>query len=483
MGKRSLPVDRKTRKPYTGKLRLPMTPTLPQQKQNINDCDNKGPENMHAQLMAGAATVDVTPDEPHFLFGYPHVARRSTGVHDPLLASALFLSDGETAALFVAVDAIFVPKDLAARARRRIGDSIGVPTANVMTTATHTHSGPVTVKYLSNESDPVVPDPDPRFLQQMEDGIVAAAIAAHEAARPAEIGLAVADGSVVGGNRRDPAGPSNPRVPVLSVRTADDHAPIAAMLVCSMHPTVLHEDSTLLSGDFPALARQYLQRTVLGGCPVVYHTGPCGNQSPRHVVHGNTYAEAQRLGEALGNSVAAALAEVYYRSEISISCRRAIVNLPLREFPTEEEAARRLRQVRERLERLRREEAAPGTVRTAECDWFGAEETLVLARAAGGGALRDAAARCMPAEIQAIRLGQWTFVGWPGEVFVEFGLQVLENRPDCFVISLANGELQGYLVTAEATAEQGYEASNALFRSPDSGELLVRRTLELLDNW
>ncbi len=32
MGKRSLPVSRKTRKPCTGKLRLPMAPTFPQQK-------------------------------------------------------------------------------------------------------------------------------------------------------------------------------------------------------------------------------------------------------------------------------------------------------------------------------------------------------------------------------------------------------------------------------------------------------------------
>ena len=39
---------------------------------------------------AGAAQVDVTPDSPQFLYGYPHCERISTGVHDPLLASALY---------------------------------------------------------------------------------------------------------------------------------------------------------------------------------------------------------------------------------------------------------------------------------------------------------------------------------------------------------------------------------------------------------
>jgi hypothetical protein len=434
---------------------------------------------MASNLLAGAATADITPLDSQFLYGYPHVRRYSTGVHDPLLASALYVNDGATAVAMVATDVIFVPKALAARARKRIAALIGVPASHVMITATHTHSGPITVKYLSNEADAVVPDPDPKYLRQLEDGIVSAVEVACAAARPAQIGLAVADGSMLGGNRRDPAGPSNPRVPVLAVRALDGSS-IAVMLICNMHPTVLHEDSTLVSGDFPAMVRQYLQRTVLDGCPVVYHTGPCGNQSPRRVTRSNTFAEAQRLGEAMGASVAAAIKNICYEDQIAVWCKQAFVDLPLREFPTEAEAEAGLRQAKTRFEQLQRDRAEHGLVRTAECDWFGAEETLALARAAQSGKLQAAAVECMPVEIQAIRLGRWTFVGWQGEVFVEFGLQVRQSHPDAYIISLANGELQGYLVTADAVAEHGYEASNALFRSPDSGNLLVQRTLDLL---
>ena len=95
------------------------------------------------------------------------------------------------------------------------------------------------------------------------------------APRPAEVGLAIADGSCVGGNRHDPAGPSDPEVPVLAVRDRDHGTFLAAMVVCSMHPTVLHEDSTLISGDFPAMTRQYLQEHVLGmDCPGALPHGP-----------------------------------------------------------------------------------------------------------------------------------------------------------------------------------------------------------------
>jgi len=119
-------------------------------------------------------------------------------------------------------------------------------------------------------------------------------------------------------------------------------------------------------------------------------------------------------------------------------------------------------------------------VRTAECDWFGAEETLTLARAAATGRLDALIGSVMPAEIMVMRVGPWSFVSWPGEISVEFALEVKARQPDCYVVSLANGELQGYVVTEKAMREGRYEALNALFAGPESGRLLVEKTLELL---
>ena len=87
----------------------------------------------------------------------------------------------------------------------------------------------------------------------------------------------------------------------------------------------------------------------------------------------------------------------------------------------------------------------------------------------------------MPAEIQLIRIGPWSFVAWPGEIFVEFALQIRSRHPNTFVISLANGELQGYVVTEKAMRDGRYEALNALFAGPESGRFLVEKTMELLD--
>ncbi len=212
-------------------------------------------------LVAGAAISDITPEGPQFLFGYPHVRRYSTGVHDRLLSSALYLSDGERPLLLAANDVIFIRRQTAERVRRRIEEETGVPASNIMVTATHTHSGPITVDMISNSLDPVVPQVDPRYIEHLEHGIVDAAVRACHAARPAEIGLALADGSGLGTHRHAPDGPSDPQTPVLAVRDAGDKAFLAVILLCSMHPTVLHEDSTLLSGDFPAMARRLAATT------------------------------------------------------------------------------------------------------------------------------------------------------------------------------------------------------------------------------
>jgi hypothetical protein len=310
--------------------------------------------------------------------------------------------------------------------------------------------------------------------------MVAAARTAMQVAQPAEVGLAVAHASGVGTNRHDPAGPSDPAVPVLVVRARFSHEPLACLVVYAMHPTVLHEDSTLISADFPYFTRRFLQQAALPAkCPILYHSGASGNQSPRHVTQANTFAEAQRLGENLGRAIAAVLPAIKFLPEGRVTGRRQFIELQPRKFPTAEVAAQAERRARERFAALRQAGAPRQEVRTAECDWFGAEETAELARAAADGRLEAAISGSRRAELQVITIGPWKFVAWPGEFFVEYALAVRAGSPATFVITFANGELQGYIVTAEAVERGVYEATNAVFCA-SNGPRVVAATLALL---
>jgi hypothetical protein len=268
---------------------------------------------------------------------------------------------------------------------------------------------------------------------------------------------------------------------VLVVRARGRDAPLACMITYAMHPTVLHQDSTLISADFPGFTRQYLraQKLLPPSCPVLYHNGASGNQSPRHVTRANTFAEAQRLGEQLGACVARVIPGIAFSSQLAIATRSVTVELEPRAIPELPVARANVASAAAHLAQLRRDQAPRAAVRTAECASFGAEKSVVLAQARAEGRLEKAIQGCSPAELQVIGIGPWKFVTWPGEFFVEYALEVKARSPHTFVITLANGELQGYIVTPEAVAAGSYEAGNALF-SPANGRRVVDATLALL---
>jgi neutral ceramidase len=432
------------------------------------------------RLRAGVGVQEISPRQPMFLVGYPHVPRLSTGIHDPLLASALYLANDQAALLLLSVDVLFITRESARFCREAIARECGLPAAHVLISATHTHSGPVTAPMLAWREDPVVPAPDPEYLEAFHNGIIRAAVEACRAARPAELAVTTTQVSGVGSNRLAPNGPFDAEAGILAVRS--EGRLLAVNLIYGMHPTVLHEDSRLVSADFPGYARQAL-REEFPGLTTIYHTAPAGNLSPRYHVRGQTFAEAERLGRRLGGLVAASLKGLGpedFRSEVSLAARDGSAELIPNRFATVAEAQLRLDEARQHFERLRCEGAAHGPLRTAECVVFGCEEGLTLAKAQAAGETARLQEHYRQAEVQVFRIGEVLLVGLPGEQFVEYSLQIKREAPArTFVVSLANGELQGYIVTPEAGKGFSYEAAFSLFAA-ESGRALVDTALKLV---
>ncbi len=432
------------------------------------------------KLIAGAAISNITPLKPHFLFGYPYVERISEGVHDWLLSSALYLSDGSTGLMLIANDVIFVTKASVARIREIITKRTGIPSDCILIGATHTHSGPVTVDYINSAHDPVVPKADPDYIRYMEDKISEAAINAYGIAAPAEAGFFVADGTGIGTNRHDPAGPSDLDIPVMIVKGTDNRL-IACMIVCNMHPTVLHEDSKLYSGDFPAFTREILQKKYFGSeTPVLYFTGAEGNQSPRHVTKSNTFEEAKRIGGIIADSVGTILNQgIVFSAAIPLSSLQKFIELPKRRFPDPESARKHRDKSLEKFNYLKKNSPDRKAIRTAEVDWFGAEELLFLSKLAQSGELDNIYKTCLPAEIQIFKIGKWNFVAWPGEIYIEYEIELKKKLQNTFLIGLSNGELQGYIATKEADDQGYYEAANSIFHY-SAGDILVEETVKMI---
>ena len=431
-------------------------------------------------LRAGVAVRDISPRKPMFLVGYPHVPRISIGIHDPLLASALYLANGETALLLISVDVLFISRESTETCRTAIARACGMPASNILIGATHTHSGPVTATMLAWRDDPVVPAPDAEYMEIFHAGIVQAAKAACQAARPAQLALTTSQTEGVGCNRLAPDGPFDSEAGMLAIRS--EGKLVALTLVYGMHPTVLHEDSPWVSSDFPYYARQQLNE-AFPGLTTVYHNAPCGNLSPRYHVRDQTFTEAERLGRKLGSVTVAALGRLHeedFQADIPLAVLQGYAAMVSNHFSTVDDAQRALLSAQERFEQLKREGAPHGPVRTAECVIFGCEEGLTLARAQAARETTRLQEHYRKAEVQAFRIGDAFVVGLPGEQFVEYALQLKRAAPArTFAVSLANGELQGYIVTPEARNQVSYEAAFALFAA-ESGQRLIDTALGLL---
>lgn len=430
-------------------------------------------------LLAGFSRSDITPREACFLVGYPHVSRISTGTNDPLHASALCLENDGITLLLISLDVLFVAADWTRDCRTRITAATGIPGEHILIAATHTHSGPHTVEVMAWRDDPVVPPVDVAYLEFACAQTTAAAVAAWQARESATTAWTSADvRGVAGGNRINPEGPEDPEAGLLFVRKSADSSPLAALVVYGMHPTVLHADSTQFSGDFIGYARRRIEEEF-PGAGVVYLNGVCGNQSPRRVAREKTYAEAERIGCALGGRMTEALFLLDgFSSEPVLHAVSASVALEGRTFPPVSEATKALAAARARLAGLEFADAA--VRRTAECAWFGAEEVLTLAKAEAAGDAETLRRKYAAVEVQVLRIGEVMLAAWPGEFFVEHGLAAKSRAGGpLHIATMANGDLQGYVVTPEAVAAGGYEAQMSLF-PPAAGQRIVDATLEII---
>jgi len=434
------------------------------------------------KLQAGAAIIDVTPQKPMFLHGYPHVERISEGTHDPLYASALIIDNGEMQIGFCAVDVVFISQEIAARVRSGVHEQTGIPEQNLMVSASHTHSGPVTFSDIFY--DPVVPKMDPKYISYLMEKLVQVYVEAFQNKRVSKIAITTADGTGVGGNRRSKTDAIDPEMPVIVLKEAETDKIFALSTIYCMHPTVLHEDSKLYSADFPGYTREFIKKEFGEDTILLYHTGPSGNQSPRHFVKSNTFDEAQRLGFMLGERIVESIKESsndVFKDWVSLSAQQSHQMLPKKKFMSIEEAESKVTFVKNKLQQMQRDNVNPSEIRTVECDWFGAEENKQLTEMASTGELDQVYQSVLPAEISIVGIDNNRFVFLPGEMFVEYSLMIKNNFPgNTFIASLSNGVLAGYLVTEEAEEEGGYEASNSIFPAK-AGEVIVDKVIAMLD--
>ena len=201
-------------------------------------------------IKAGVEVRDISPKKGLPLGGYPHFPRYNTGVHDPLHAGCLYFSDGENEIALAAMDLLFFSKKYVRQVRERINKQCGIPQDAIMISCAHTHSGPWAAGGIDDET--LFDNEDMEYVEQLMDKLVDGIVKAKQGAFEAKV--AVTKGYCgpeqgVGGNRRDPKGPADTDVCTIAVKDMGDV--VRGIYVnYALHPTVMHEDSTVVTADF-----------------------------------------------------------------------------------------------------------------------------------------------------------------------------------------------------------------------------------------
>ncbi len=265
-----------------------------------------------ASLKAGAATVDITPPVGTPLSGFSaRLGAPSTGIHDPLLATALILDNGETKVCFVALDTLLIRDKIYRLLSLMAEREAGIPLGNLFISASHTHSGSGALikelAFLAGKYDENV------FTQYIEK-IKSAIVKANENLQPASIGFGTGLCEGCSANRRQSNGPIDPEVNIIRVNKADDQ-PLAVLFNFTAHPTVL--EGMEFSADFPYYARKVLQN-VYTDLPSLFINGAQGNQGPGNPCGEDGYAHAECLGYALGGEVLKVMQSIKTSSNVKM---------------------------------------------------------------------------------------------------------------------------------------------------------------------
>ncbi|MHC4741829.1 MAG: neutral/alkaline non-lysosomal ceramidase N-terminal domain-containing protein [Planctomycetota bacterium] len=437
-----------------------------------------------ARMKAGVAVVDITPPLGYRMSGYFR-ERLNTGTSNPLKAKAIVLRQGGESAAMVFCDIIGISPEVSARTRKSAKAKTGIPSENILITATHSHTGPLYFgalrKYLHDKavaehgSDPAEKiDYTSELTAKLIDVISRADKAAKRvrlrAGTARQEGLSfnrrfhMKDGSVrfnpgvLNPNIVKVAGPIDPEVGIVSFLHRGGEKPVAAMVNFALHLDTV--GGSMYAADYPFYVEQTLQEKYGEDFVLLFGTGTCGDLNHIDVTK-KERLRTDYIGTTLGETVVSEAEKLKAVAKLALAVRREIVEVPLQQYGPEDIAW-----ARESIKKV-------GTRELSFLDQVKAYKILAVEMRGGDS---------IGLEVQVFRLsGDVAIVGLPGEVFADLGLAIKRASPfeTTLVVQLCH-DAPGYIPTKKAFSEGSYETVNSRI-APGGGEKMAEAAIRLLN--
>lgn len=406
-------------------------------------------------LLAGVATVDITPPPGLNLWGYSNRTHGATGTLDPLMAKAVVLRVGQESVAIVTLDLGRTPEEaVLEKIRERTTRECGVK--NLFITASHTHHAP------GMESTPDSPNPYAEKVGQQIGDII---VQATKSVEPVRIGVGrgtadfahnrrkfLPDGRVAMQWRNAEKALTEPVDPEFGLIRLDraDGTPLAVLFNYACHPVVLGPDNSEYSADYVGPACELVEKQLKTKC--LFLQGGCGNINPymdKTPLDQGGLAEMRKMGTGLG--------------ELLLKTAKATAT----SVPTAPSIQFEARKVPIRL----RWDIGDPQVRAVLSKAYGPRFDNYISKV-----IKNNFAPCTLTTL--VIDGDLALVGMPGEIFVQFQTAIKNQSPlrDSFLVGYTHG-YYAYFPTLRDAAAGGYGGKTATYVEPGAGERLTNEAL------
>jgi hypothetical protein len=419
-----------------------------------------------ATLKAGIAKVDITPTENLYMGGYDESCRSrpSDGVYGKIYLRALVFDDNKTRIAFIEADVVSLPPKDYSIIRESISSKTGIPFNNIILGCVHNHAAPL----------PSETNKDSGWDKNLNDNFIKVVMNAISDLEPVKTGGGIGKSNIAMNRRKrmndtisylsfdennssqsygkyktdkpvkiremdgvyrlgaNPKGPIDDEVGILRIDKLSGE-PKAVFVNYACHGTSLGGRNNKISPEWNGHMLEYIEKNI-PGVTGIFAQGAAGDINPRFVGGLDGYKDnlenTAMLGYEIGKEVVNVFSQIKTYTPIN------------------------------------------SEIKMVQKD--------IICPKKYGEVMKDFRNTTIAIPTTAIRIDEFAWVTFPGELFHEIG-QTIKTGTHArypYLVGYSNGSL-GYLPTKQSHSEGGYEPWSTRF-DPSAEKIFTEGVMDLM---
>lgn len=228
------------------------------------------------------------------------------GIHDPLLAIAVVIDNGEKLIALCSVDHLGFPYDIVQEIAKNVRKQKELEECEVYIASSHTHSGGGGYLAIPVIGEALAGAYNPNLVKLYIEKTVEAIVSAYNNRIPAKVGIGYGRAGELSRYRGQWPKEASPLSDVAIIKiTKLDDTPLAVLFNYPVHPTVLPSKNRLFSADFVKYARDSIQCLLGSKIESLYFNGAQGDIAPVISNENDHWESCENLGNSLADTVKA----------------------------------------------------------------------------------------------------------------------------------------------------------------------------------